>query len=153
MSSTLTGRASSIVDLSLNFRQAASLTVPDLHEITVPVTSHLTCELYFDSVHEAQGPRLLLTFNGEDVGEIVYEGEPGRKQMHVDLRDHLLDGANDFRIRALVSCLPLEAVSDSALVWLKNDESTVIRKAYSTRGSLEPFDQRWTLWFASDSAK
>jgi hypothetical protein len=145
MSSAVTVRAS-IVDLSTDFRQAESLTVPDLHEITVPVTAPLTCEMYFESVRPANGARVLLTFNGEDVAELSYDGDAGRKQVLVDLTDRLVSGANDFRVRCLVSCLPLDEAADTALVWLKNDQSTIIRKAYTTRGSLEPFDQRWTLW-------
>ncbi len=146
MSELVTTRQS-IVDISEDFRQSERLTVPDLHDVTVPIQAPLSCELSFESARVARGARLILTFNGEDAGEINYEGEARRQQVTIDLTERLVEGANDFRVRALVSCFPGDLESDLALVWLKSGDTTIIRKAYTTRGSLEPFDQRWTLWY------
>lgn len=137
-----------ITEVSESFRATHSVMLSDLRELVIPVSAPLACEAYFESPRVTSGTRMLITFNGEDVAELVYDDEDGRKQTSVDVTDLLQEGENDFRVRCLTSCVPLaDSGDDAGLVWLRTAEATIIKKRYSTKGSLEPFDQRWTLWY------
>jgi len=91
------------------------------------------------------GSRLLLSVNGEDVIDLYYDNEQGSKQETIDLAGHLVPGKNELRVRCLVACHPIDGLSDTGLLWLRGPEATIIRKQFATKGSLEPFDLRWTL--------
>jgi len=143
-----------IVDVSEGFRTNRSVDVGDLRDLVIPISdNNLRCEAYFESPMTTKGTRLLVTVNGDDVLELVYDDEDGTKQDAADLTHLLSPGQNDFRVRCLASCHPLDGTVDSGLIWLRSRDSTVIRKKYETRGSLEPFDQRWTLWYEPETAR
>jgi hypothetical protein len=137
-----------IADVSEGFRANRTVDVGDLRDLVIPIRgNNISCEAYFESPITTKGTRLLVTVNGDDVLELVYDDESGSKQDAVDVTHLLNPGQNDLRVRCLTSCHPLDGTVDSGLVWLRSRDSTVIRKKYETRGSLEPFDQRWALWY------
>jgi hypothetical protein len=139
-----------ITDISRDFLSNRKLLVEDLTNIVIPVDFPVFCELYYNSVRPTQGIRLDLYINGNRVTNITYlDGEQGLKQSRLDLTNVLTEGENEFRCLCLVSCLQFEEKSDEGLIWLKGKHSTIIKKKYSTRGSLEPFDQRWNLLVSS----
>jgi hypothetical protein len=135
-----------ITEVSAAFRETGTVEVGELRDLVVPIPAELTCEAYFDSPLPTKGTRLIVGVNGEDVIELSYDGAPGQRQGRVEISDHLAPGANELRVRCLVSCTPLDRVADAGEVWLRSSESTIIRKRFSTKGSLEPFDLRWTLF-------
>jgi len=144
MASTLV-KAEPITDISATFRERGTVDIGDLRDLVIPVPRSLTCEAYFDSPYETSGSRLIVSVNEEEVIDLRYDGSSGRTQGIVDISDRISVGENELRVRCLVSCSPVDGQSDSGVLWLRGGEATVIRKKFTTRGSLEPFDLRWVL--------
>jgi hypothetical protein len=145
MAATIIASRCDITEISETFRTDRVITLPDIRTLVVPVPPTLTCEAYFESPMVSTGSRLLVSVNGADVIDLYYDNEHGKKQEAVDLAGHLAPGENELRVRCLVSCHPIDNLSDAGLLWLRGPEATIIRKRFATKGSLEPFDLRWTL--------
>lgn len=134
-----------ITEVSETFRKNRVINLPDIRTLVIPVPPVLTCEAYFDSSMVSSGSRFLVSVNGDDIIDLSYDNERGQKQGSVDLTDRVAPGENELRVRCLVSCHPVDDLTDTGLLWLRGPEATIIRKRFATRGSLEPFDLRWTL--------
>lgn len=145
MAATIITSRCDITEVSEAFRTNRVIDLPDIRALVIPVPRTLTCEAYFESPMVSTGSRLLVSVNGEDVVDLYYDNEQGKKQETIDLAGHIAPGKNELRVRCLVACHPIDDLSDTGLLWLRGPEATIIRKKFATKGSLEPFDLRWTL--------
>jgi hypothetical protein len=132
-------------ELFEDFIRTKVLKIDDLTRLAVPVERPVLCDLYYKSAKATVGSRIAAYVNGKEVCNIVYNGESGLKTASVDLSPFLSVGENELRCLCIVSSPPLEHVSDEGLVWIRREGATLIRRAFSTGGTLEPFDLRWKL--------
>jgi len=139
-----------ITELHHRFVTEGSLSIADLSKIVIPASRPLHCDLFYKSIRPTTGSRITAFLNGQEVANIVYDGNKGTKTVRVDLTKRLKSGVNELRCRCLVSNFPLENQSDEGLMWIRRHDDTIIRKKYSTMGVLEPFDQIWKLFVLKD---
>lgn len=142
----IVGSGHLITQISRHFLTEGLLDVTDLSAIIVPAQRPLVLDVLYKSVRPTVGSRLTVHVNNNEIANVRFQKEDGLKKQTVQLDRFVREGENEFRVRCLVSCKPLEEVSDEGLFWLRREDATIIRKKYSTRGTLEPFDQIWKLW-------